>query len=1161
MQVIKRDGKKETISFDKITKRISDLCFGLENVDPLLIAKDSINGIFDGIKTTDLDILSADICATKSHHHPEYNKLGGRILVSNIIKTTFEKYIDVVSLQYNAGIVSENFYNFILSNESEIQKMFDYQRDYLFDYFAIKTLERSYLFKIDGKIIERPQHMWMRVAVQVHGLINQENQLTLLKETYDLLSTLYFTHATPTLFNSGTNKPQLSSCYLFSCEDNLEDIFKMISDVAKISKWAGGIGLSLSNIRAKGSMIKGTNGKSEGIVPLCKTLEMVGRYINQGGKRQGSIACYLEPWHADIYAFIELRKNTGDENLRSRDLFLALWVPDLFMKRIQEDGDWTLMCPDECKGLVDSYGEEFEQLYISYEINNKGRKTVKARDLWNHILENQIETGMPYISYKDTVNRKSMQKHLGVIRNSNLCVAPETMILTEKGYYPIQSLENQNVNVWNGFEFSDTTVYKTGENQSLVTVTFSNGSSLDCTPYHKFYIGNDNETVVEAQDLKEGMKLIDCKFPVITESTNDDEKGEVPLYQDISIKLKWLENLFNTIGFIDNNGYQISSPDRTFIENVKYLLQTLGCNPHSKVSNFSCIYCLQVSNNDMLSLSSLGFRTNLFKVSSIKTENNSKSIFVKSVTNTGRISDTYCFTESKRNMGIFNGVLTGQCNEIALFSNKDNYAVCFTGDTQILTENGYKCIKDCDNEKVLSYFDNDISMIPKEQFINAKLIDNGEKDVYELKCTGTKPIKVTSNHLFAVYDETKQLYEWKKAIDLSFSDKILLHISNSIQKNFCKLKSFTYIGKEKVYDLNVPNTHNFIAEGFVVHNCNLVSICLPQFVENGVFNFEKLQYVAGVATRNLNNVIDVNFYPTPETRKTNISNRPIGIGIQGQANVYCLLGLVYSSDEARLLNRRIYENIYYGCVKMSIQLAKEQGPYESYKDSPHSQGLLQFDLHDNVNLTLDWTDLKKEMALYGIRNSLLTALMPTASTSQIMCNNECFEPYTSNIYLRKTLAGEFTVVNQHLISDLRKLDLWNEKVYEEILYDNGSVQKVKSIPDHIKQIYKTAFELKMTDMLKQAVERGPFIDHMQSMNLFMAKPDFNLLNSSHFYSWKNGLKTGMYYLRTQPAVDAVKFGLDPTSILRIKDDRKQTLKDAGVVEGVCPRDAYLRAIC
>ena len=800
MQVIKRDGSSEPISFDKITKRINDLvdCGGrLQHVDPVLIAKETINGIYNGIKTTELDVLSADICATKSHHHPEYNKLGGRILVSNIVKTTSNHYMDVVTQLYTAGILSKDFYDFVNEHSNELQEMIDYQRDYMFDYFAIKTLERSYLFKISGVIIERPQHMWMRVAIQT-GLSNMKN----IKESYELMSTLYFTHATPTLFNSGTKHPQLSSCFLTSSEDNLEDIFKTISDVAKISKWAGGIGLSLSNIRAKGSMIRGTNGKSEGIIPLCKTLEIVGRYINQGGKRNGSIACYLEPFHADIESFIELRKNTGDENLRTRDLFIALWIPDLFMKRVQSDEEWTLMCPNECPGLVDSFGEAFETLYTTYEKDKKGKKTIRARDLWNKILENQIETGMPYISFKDSVNRRNMQQHVGVIRNSNLC------------------------------------------------------------------------------------------------------------------------------------------------------------------------------------------------------------------------------------------------NEIALYSDKENIAVC-----------------------------------------------------------------------------------------------------------------------------------------------NLSSICLPRFVENGSFNFEKLRHVAGVCTRNLNNVIDVNFYPTPETRKTNMEHRPIGIGIQGLADVYCMLGYPFGCDEARSLNRLIFENIYYGSVDMSIQLAKKDGPFPSFSgynsendsvnksvnnsvnktESLHAQGKLQFDLYTNEPfqpiLTLDWDYLKNEMSKYGIRNSMLTALMPTASTSQIMCNNECFEPYTSNIYLRKTLAGEFTVVNQHLINDLLKLGLWNQKVYEEILFDNGSVQKIKSIPDHIKNIYKTAFEIKITDMLKQAVERSPFIDHMQSMNLFMAKPDFNLLNSSHFYSWKHGLKTGMYYLRTQPAADAVKFGIDANSVKRIKDERKQTLKDAGVEDGSCPRDPYLRSIC
>jgi len=789
MQVTKRNGYKEPVSFDKITRRIGDLCFGLEYVDPILVAKDTIKSLYDGITTRELDILSSDICATKSHHYPEYNKLGGRILSSNITKETLSDYGDVVDLLRSKNLVSDSFYHFVSNNKESIQSFIDYSRDLLFDYFAVKTLERSYLIRVDDNIVERPQHLWMRVSIQIHGCHTQEEndlkKLEKVKETYDLLSKLYFTHATPTLFNSGTPSPQLSSCFLYSSEDSIEGIFKTITDTAKISKWAGGIGMSLSNIRAKGSLIRGTNGKSEGIIPLCKTLETVGRYINQGGKRSGSIAIYLEPWHSDIFSFVEMRKNTGDENLRARDLFISVWVPDLFMKRVEEDGMWSLMCPDECMGLVDIYGDEFERLYETYEEQKKYKRQVKARDLWNHILESQIETGMPYIGFKDNVNRRNMQSQLGVIRNSNLCT------------------------------------------------------------------------------------------------------------------------------------------------------------------------------------------------------------------------------------------------EIALVSNKDNYAVC-----------------------------------------------------------------------------------------------------------------------------------------------NLASICLPKFIDTDekgekIFNFDKLRSVSGIATYNLNNVIDVNFYPTPETRKSNTENRPIGIGVQGLADVYCMLSLPFASDKARELNKKIFENIYYGCVEMSISLAKKYGRYQSYQKSHHENGSLQFDLWgiDKSTLSLDWTSIYEEMSKYGMRNSLLTALMPTASTSQIMGNNEAFEPFTTNIYVRKTLAGEFTVVNNHLIRDLIKLGLWTKDIYEEILYDNGSVQRVTKIPQNIKEIYKTAYELKITDILKQAVDRSPFIDHMQSMNLFMEKVSFKLLNSSHFYSWKHGLKTGMYYLRTQPAVDPIKFGLEPESIQRIRSERKEYVNKMAQETGTCPRDPKLRELC
>ena len=1050
MQVIKRNGEHELISFDKITKRITDLCGGLAFVDPLLIAKETINGIYNGIKTIELDTLSADICASKSHHHPEYNKIGGRILSSNITKTTSDSYLDVVNELHTAGILSDAFHAFVECHHVALQEMIDYRRDELFDYFAMKTLERSYLFKINGRIVERPQHMWMRVAIQVNGLVDAgkdasvESVLQNIKDTYTLTSTLYFTHATPTLFNSGTPKPQLSSCFLLSSEDNIEDIFKTIADIAKISKWAGGIGLSLSNIRAKGSVIRGTNGKSEGIIPLCKTLETVGRYINQGGKRQGSISVYLEPWHADIYSFIELRKNTGDENLRARDLFLALWIPDIFMKRIEQDGDWTLMCPNECSGLVDSYGETFEKRYLSYEQDNKGKKTVKARDLWNHILESQIETGMPYVSYKDTVNQRNMQQHLGVIRNSNLCVTGDTQILTDQGYVRAGQNVGQLIRVWNGEEWSETTIFKTGEDKEIITVVLSNGSELSCTPYHTFYVYKETTQVtklfidvskklvkVKACELVEGDTLIPFNFPVISESTGiqtpECDEEEIPFHENLKTRLRYVEEVLNRIGFVDNHGYQLSSPDRDYLEGLKRLLQTMGCQPHTKTaaSPFT-LYIMSLTDKDMNTLCEMGCRPKMLDVHPLSLdadEMQNRPVTVKGIIRTDRREDTYCFTEEKRGMGVFNGILTGQCNEIALVSNKDNIAVC-----------------------------------------------------------------------------------------------------------------------------------------------NLASICLPRFVENGVFNFEKLRYVAGIACRNLNAVIDVNYYPTPETWTTNRDNRPIGIGIQGLADVYCMMGYPFGSEEARQLNRQISENMYYGAVAKSIALAKEHGPYPHYEGSPHSQGLFQFDMlpeerGQTVSLSLDWQTLRADMALYGIRNSLLTALMPTASTSQIMCNNECFEPYTSNIYVRKTLAGEFTVVNHHLITELIRRGIWNQQVYEEILYDNGSVQKVKCIPDDVKAIYKTAFELKITDLLKQAVDRGPFVDHMQSMNLFMAKPDFNLLNSSHFYSWKNGLKTGMYYLRTQPAVDAVKFGLDPSSIQRIKSDRKQILKDAGVVDGACPKDTYLRSIC
>lgn len=762
MYVTTRSGTKEKVSFDKILERLERLSDGL-NVDIFHITQETIKGLHNDINTSDLDKLSADISATNIHLHPDYNKFASRIAINNLHKQTFEKYVDVVKIQFENNKVSKQFYDFVMENEKQLQSMLNYERDYGFDFFGFKTLERSYLFKVNNKTIERPQHLFLRVAIQIHS---DTKDFVRIKETYDYMSQFYFTHASPTLFNSGTNHPQLSSCFLLHCEDDLSEIFNCIKNIGMISKWAGGIGISLSDVRAKGSLIHGTGGDSDGIIPLCKVLEATARYVNQGGKRKGSVAVFLEPWHADIQSFLELRKPTGDENLRARDLFLALWVSDLFMKRVEKGGKWSLMCPSVCPGLTDAYGEEFEKLYIKYENEGKFVKQIYAIDLWNSILENQFETGVPYMLSKDASNLKSNQKNLGTIKSSNLCA------------------------------------------------------------------------------------------------------------------------------------------------------------------------------------------------------------------------------------------------EIIEFSSKNETAVC-----------------------------------------------------------------------------------------------------------------------------------------------NLASICLSKFVVEREgkteFDFDLLKKITRIVTYNLNKIIDCNFYPTKETRYSNLRNRPIGIGVQGLSDAYRKLRYSFESNEARILNKKIFETIYISALEESVELAKQLGPYETFADSPFSKGQPQWALWNlsQDNLYYDWTKVIENMKKYGTRNSLLTALMPTASTSQIMGNTEAFEQITSNYYVRQTLAGEYTIINEQLVHDLIEAGLWKKEIYEEIIFDNGSIQNIDEIPQNLKDLYKTAYEIKQSSIINQAIERGPFIDQSQSMNLFISSPDFRKLSSCHFASWKGGLKTWSYYLRTRPVVDAGKFGLDISSIQRIKSKRSVQKKE------------------
>ncbi|NVJ63289.1 MAG: ribonucleoside-diphosphate reductase subunit alpha [Flavobacteriaceae bacterium] len=756
MYVVKRNGKKQPVMFDKITARIRHLCYGLnELVDPLKVALRVIEGLYDGVTTSELDNLAAEVAATMTTAHPDYAKLAARISVSNLHKSTKKSFSETMEDLYTyvnprngkpAALLSEEVYNVIKENAEELDAAIIYNRDFNYDYFGFKTLERSYLMKLNGQIVERPQHMLMRVSVGIHY-----DDIKAAIETYNLMSKKYFTHATPTLFNSGTPKPQMSSCFLLQMkDDSIDGIYDTLKQTAKISQSAGGIGLSIHNIRATGSYIAGTNGTSNGIVPMLKVFNDTARYVDQGGgKRKGSFAVYLEPWHADIYDFLDLKKNHGKEEMRARDLFYAMWISDLFMKRVEANEDWTLMCPNECPGLYDTHSEDFEALYTKYEQEGKGRRTVKARELWEKILESQIETGTPYMLYKDAANRKSNQKNLGVIRSSNLCT------------------------------------------------------------------------------------------------------------------------------------------------------------------------------------------------------------------------------------------------EIMEYTAEDEVAVC-----------------------------------------------------------------------------------------------------------------------------------------------NLASIALPMFVKNGEFDHKELFKVTKRVTKNLDKVIDRNYYPVIEAENSNMRHRPIGLGVQGLADAFIALRLPFTSDEAKQLNQDIFETLYYAALTASNEIAKEKGAYSTFKGSPISKGEFQHNMwgikDEELSGRWDWDKLRKAIVKSGVRNSLLVAPMPTASTSQILGNNECFEPYTSNIYTRRVLSGEFIVVNKHLLEDLVNLGLWDENMKQALMRANGSVQHIDNIPDDIKELYKTVWELSMKDIIDMSRQRGYFIDQSQSLNLFMENANFAKLTSMHFYAWKSGLKTGMYYLRTKSAVDAIKFTLDNT---------------------------------
>jgi ribonucleotide reductase alpha subunit len=955
MYVISRSGLKEPIRYDKITDRNVEFASDL-NVDVAKLSKAVIAGLKDGMKTSDIDNLSSETAFYMSTYEPDFDKLAVRIAVSNLHKSTNASFSETVHLLkefvnpktgQTLNIISNTFYQFVQRNKDVLNSAIVGTRDFKFSYFGFKTLQRSYLLKCDDKIVERPQYMWMRVAISIHmpylnieDSSEEENANCLKKiiESYELMSQFYFTHATPTLFNAGSNYPQCSSCFLMTIDDDLSHIYTTNFRSALISKYAGGIGIDISRVRSKGSIIHSTNGKSNGIVPMIKVFNSTALFVDQSSKRKGSIAMYLEPWHPDVLDFLQLRFNLPPEDIRARDIFLGMWINDLFMKRVEKDEMWSLFCPNTIPELTETFGEEFETIYLQAEAAGKFVKQIKAQEVWKAILNSQSETGLPYMCYKDSVNKKSNQKNIGLVRSSNLCVSGDTKILTSGGNLPINDLVGKKVDVWNGFEWSNVEIVQTTMLSSLIKITTSNNRELKCTKYHKFPIFNSSSSIlVDAQDLKIGDKIIDCKLP----------------------------------GF-------------SFDENI-FISKSVPSDSTDKI---------------------------YFEL---------KDVTISNIEPISNLEPTFCFNEPIRHLGIFNGILTGNCTEIMEVTDNDSCAVC-----------------------------------------------------------------------------------------------------------------------------------------------NLSSISLPAFVDtySKKFDFEKLGHIVQIITENLNKIIDNNFYPIEEAKNNNLAYRPIGIGIQGLSDTFAALNYCWGDNNSKRLNRLIAEVIYYNSLKRSCELAKKDGYYSKFIGSPASEGILQYHMWNTAPLTsekgceiyLNWDELIESIKKYGLRNSLLIAPMPTASTSQILNNTESFEIINSNIFSRSTLAGDFSIVNKHLYSDLKNLGIWSPSIVDKILAADGSIQHLTEIPTEIRNKYKTVWEISQKIPIDYAADRAPFIDQSQSLNIYIDYPTHAKLTSMHFYGWRKGLKTGSYYIHSKPSRSAVKFTisnslLDNNSSSNNNSSSKTSLKRKFVCVG------------
>lgn len=1113
MKVTKRNGTLEDVRYDKVTRRVQALC------DPCIqasdITHDVVQNMYPDIPTSQIDELCADTAISHAWKDPAYETLAARLLSENIKKMAPRSFVTAMRLAHANGLLEGPVWQWIKENKEALHMCIDEVEIHVLNFFGLKTLLKGYLWKSGDQLLETPQYMWMRVACGIHY-----PSLVDVKKAYEYMCQGYYTHATPTLFNAGSKRPQCSSCYLMGIhDDSLADIYNTLSQTAQVSKWAGGVGMHISHVRAKGSRINGTNGQSDGIIPMLRVFNNTARYVNQGGKRKGSVAVYLEPWHADIMEFLELRLNEGDPEARCRDLFLALWTPDLFMKRLEANEEWSLMCPTECPGLSDVWGRDFEDLYCKYEAEGKARKTLPARTVWAAVLKSQVETGTPYISFKDTCNMQNNQKELGTLKCSNLCVAGDTRILTSKGYIAIRDLENQGVEVWNGKEFSETRVMKTGQNQELMTVKTSHDYQVRCTPYHKFYVETGKtpsqksiSKEIRACDLEPGMRIVRFQTPLI--NTFTDTMPDDPY----------------THGLFCADGTTIHSCDNKRQCKYKSLRGEIFCKMHlgwpeaypneegrctADVS--TCRPYLDLYGDKMKLLDHIQYIT---AGSYIEKEN---KIRLK--------------LDPKTSPKYFVPI---NCNLQNRLRWLEGY---LDGDGCVQRSDGNPSVKSIIFSSANKKFITDIALLLQTLGCIPKV---GLARSAQEKTIGSR--KIQSKPIWrACIDSTTLVTLVKFGFQPKRLDIQGASLPHCRTNEAIRIKEVIRSGERgDTWCFNEPLRHRGMFNGLLLGNCveiqqytapdevavcNLASLALPKFFEGGKLNSSKLQEVTGFVAKSLDKIIDKNFYPIPEAENSNKRHRPIGIGVQGLADVFHMANVAFESDEAKELNRIIFEMMLFGALTESVSRAEELGSYESFSGSPASQGLFQWDMSAQPNpvLTpsLDWEGLREKMKK-GLRNSLLLAPMPTASTSQILGNNECFEPYTSNVYLRRTLAGEFVVVNKHLVQFLKSKDLWSQETRDRLVASGGSVQGWDELTADEQNRFKTVWEISMRSVIDLASDRQQFCCQSQSMNLFVAEPTNAKLSSMLLYAWKKGLKTGMYYLRTKPKARAQQFTLDPT---------------------------------